>query len=295
MKKLILLLGLGLLASAGWSQAVNLQVLEDLNDKEDYKAGLALLEQALPSAAGAERAQVLTWLSRQYCFVGAQRRDQGASTDELLSIYEKGEKSATQALALDKTNALSWYWRSANIGRWAQTKGILDSLFKAGTMKDDLYEAVKRNPDHAASWNVLGLLYEALPGFPVSFGNVDYSVNLGRKSVDLMRAQVAAGQLKKFNPGYLWDLSEHLWARNWDAQTRFREQQAKQRNLPGIKDVLERGFAYEGSVAIHNLSDRQEAKALADEAIAFLKALPNPNNGEKHDLAVWLKKLAERK
>ena len=53
-----------------------------------------------------------------------------------MKIFEKGQEYADQAIAADPQNNLGYYWKSSNIGRWGQVKGILNSLFKAGPMRD---------------------------------------------------------------------------------------------------------------------------------------------------------------
>lgn len=45
------------------------------------------------------------------------------------AIYEEGEKYALQSIEA-KPNYLAYLWKCANIGRYGQTKGVLDSLGK---------------------------------------------------------------------------------------------------------------------------------------------------------------------
>ena len=121
------------------------------------------------------------------------RRIRGAKKDDLLKNYEEGEKYANQAIENFPNNPLSYYWKASNIGRWGQVKGILDSLGKAEPMQKLLIQAIDLDSDHSDSYFVLGELYDELPGWPISFGNIDFAVSFARKSIALNDEQLGYG------------------------------------------------------------------------------------------------------
>ena len=254
-------------------------------ESDDPSGAIAVLERALSTArTGEERAEVLWRLSRATLDVGQQLQDVGADVSRLLAAYERGEQFAKDAIAADPANHLGYYWQSANIGRWGQAKGILNSLFKAGPMRDLLRQAINVNADHAGSYFVLGQLYAQVPGV-ISFGNVDYAVSLGRKSIVLHEDEYARGVEDEVEYDYYVQLASHLIKRGWDQRRRDREQDRKRRSYERNSDVLERGWYFEGTLTLPAMSDAEEARGLLERAIRDLEAIPARNAGQNRHLA----------
>lgn len=158
--------------------------IDRLHDDGMYEKEYQILEDALAKTGdNHERAEIYWRLSRAKLQLTDQLERDGASVDKLLSEFDEGVSFANKALSLEPDNYNAYYWRSANTGRWGETKGILNSLFKAPSMRDDLEKAITSNPSHGDSYYVLGRLYAAVPGI-ISFGNMDYAISLARKSID---------------------------------------------------------------------------------------------------------------
>jgi tetratricopeptide (TPR) repeat protein len=265
--------------------SATLAKVDGLHDEGAYEQCRDLLQTALSQASsGAEKAEVLWRLARAWLNIGEQAEERGAPADELLSYYEKGEALAVQASEADPKNPLGYYWESANIGKWGQTKGIMNALAKARPMRDLLQKALSLNPEHADSYYVLGQLYEQVPGFPISFGDKVYAVSLGRKSVDLREAQVRAGREKELVYDYYTELAKHLWERNWNVAKRSREQPKIASSYRSASDPMEKNFYYEGTVTLRNVSDREEALDMLKKAIRDLEALGRRSKGQNDDL-----------
>lgn len=249
-----------------------------LYEDDETEAALDLLEDALPTArTGAERAEVYWRLSRATLVVGDDLVAAGAD-DEALTVYEQGEQYGIQAVEADPSNHLGYYWQSANIGKWGQTRGILNALFKATPMRDLLSEAITREPDHAGSYYVLGQLYAEVPGV-ISFGNDDYAVSLARKSIDLHEAELASGEADEVEHDFYIQLASHLIQRDWNERRRTRGQSDKRTAYGRTDDRLEQGWHYEGTVEIPDVTDREEAESLLRDMIRRLEAL----GGERND------------
>lgn len=258
---------------------------EQLHEQERYAEVRSLLEVSMGQAkTGPERAELNWRLARAWLNLGDQAEDEGIDGAELLSFFEKGEAVAQAAVDADPGNHLGYYWKSANIGRWGQIKGILNALFKAKPMRDLLQKAVAVKPDHADSYYVLGQLYEQVPGFPVSFGDKDSAVSLGRKSVDLHSQQVQAGIEKELNYDFYTELGKHLWERNFTAAKREQEQKRKLAKYNAARDPMEKNFHYEAVVSLEAVSDRDEAKKLVSWVIAQLEGIPDRDDGQEDDL-----------
>lgn len=260
-----------------------LQEVDELIDEERPEAALDELESMLAGTSGAERAEVLWRTASAHVMLGDQREDAGADDQELLQIFEQGEEYGEQAIQADPSNHLGYYWKSANIGRWGQTRGVLNSLFRAPEMRDLLTEAVTRNPEHADSYFVLGQLYAQVPGM-ISFGNTEYAVSLARKSVDLMEEELQADERDEINESFYIQLASHLIDRGWNRRRRNRAMDDLAEAYRDADSAIERGFFYEGHVSVPDMSDEDEARDILEETIDRIEAKSSPSPSDRRQL-----------
>lgn len=285
-KTLLVAIVLLLSAAAAFAAFEDLIASSDAHYEEDrYEQAIADLESALSEATGgAQEAEAYWRLSRVTLSVGDQEIDNNADTDTILETFTEGEEYGRQAIEADPSNHLGYYWTAANVGKWGQTRGIVNSLIKAAPMRDLLAEAIEREPEHADSYYVLGQLYAQVPGF-ISFGNTDYAVSLGRKSVDLEREQVQNDPEEEFHQDMAIQLASHLIQRDWNRRKREREQSAKAENYREATELLEKNFYYEGVVDLPRMSDKEEAEELLRDAISALRSKRDRSEGEDRNLA----------
>jgi len=262
-----------------------LKQADKIYDAEQYKANKEFLLNAVNGTSGnKEKAEVYWRISRAVLNLGDQAENHGIKGNELLDYFVEGEKYADKAISSDPSNFNGYYWKSANIGRWGQTKGILNSLFKAGPMRDLLKKTIALNPEFPDAYYVLGQLYEQVPGFPISFGNADFAVSLGIKAVDLYSKRYKAGLEKDINYDFYTELSKHLYKRNWNAGKRRREHGKKQAKYNSLKDPFEKSLYYEGVVDEKNASDREEAVEMIKWVIQQLGSIQNRKTSQNDDL-----------
>jgi tetratricopeptide (TPR) repeat protein len=261
----LVLMTLGLTAGAQTLEEID--ALFAVNKGQEAKT---LLEAKLGSASdNAEKAEILWRLARAHQLIGDDRERAGASQDELLGLFDQGTNLAQQAIDLSPNDSRAYFWKAACIGRWGQTKGILDSLFKAGDMRDLLVTALQKDPQYAAAYRVMGQLFFAVPGWPVSFGDKDRAVSLFRQSITLSTEDLSE------NADSMLKLAEALISRNWNSRDRKNNQDWKRRERDKVRLVWEKGSYYEGVVTLGDESDRQEARKLIDLAVS-MKAQANP-------------------
>ena len=257
---------------------------DEMHERSDYEAEKALLTSSLSKASTSYQLSELYWrISRVTLDIGDDKKRAGAKPAEVLPIFEEGETYADRSIANNPRNPEGYFWKSANIGLWAQARGIFESLAKAEPMRKLLHQALLNDPDHADSFYILGQLYEQLPGWPFSFGNPDYAVSLGRKSLDLHEQDIRTGR-KKIKYDYYTEMARHLWARNWPAVRRTNEQKKKGQSYRGKSDPLEKHLYYEGALSLSNQSDRDEARQLLRRVARRLEAISNRSVTQKKDL-----------
>ncbi len=255
-----------------------------LHDQGQYADARKVLLDAVPSATPRQQAELYWRASRETMEMGDQSESRKEPVASTLKVFDEGEAYADKAIAADPGFYLGYYWKTANMGRWGQVKGILDSLFRAQPIKDILLKDLSLNPEHSDAYFVLGQFYRELPGWPLSFGNVDAGVSLGRKAVDLRAEQFQKGIEKDNNYNFSTELAKTLYKRNWSAATRVKEQAAKRTRFASAKDLLERSFGYEGTVNLKNMSDREEAKDLVRWSSSELEKIQTRTASDNKDL-----------
>jgi len=161
---------------------------------------------------------------------------------------------------------------------------MFEALGNAGSMKDHLEQALLRNADHADAYFVLCQLYTALPGWPISFGNIDYAVSLGRKALFLLEKELAAGIQSVPQYGYYSALASALWNRNWDINKRYNEKSNKLKEYTGKSNPVEKNFFFESQVSLKSMSDREEAKQIIQWVISEIEKISIQNYFQKKDL-----------
>ncbi len=279
-----------LLAGGMWGNEMLLEKADALHDEGRYTQEFTLLKDALPKAeTDREKGEIYWRLSRANLEIVNQEKRDGSPKAKLLAGFDRGVAFADKSLHYEAGNYNAYYWRSANTGRWGETKGIVNSLFKAPSMRDDLEKAINNNPHHGDSYYVLGRLYYAVPGI-ISFGNVIYAVSLARKAID--------NQEKKTRPyhySYYLALGKDLLKRKWSASKRLREKKKELRKYKKEKSLLKKSCYYEGTVdfsvippystePLAKLSDKKEAKDIMLWLEEKLSTLPDAKPGDRDDL-----------
>ncbi len=259
------------------------QQLEELFEKMDenfaesrFDENTELLEQAEDAAvSSSERAGYLWRLARNKLVLTDAKKRNGAPKEELLEGYKRCEELADEAVSLDSRNHNAYYWRASGVGRWGQTKGVLNSLMKAGPMREDLEKAVSIESDHADSYYVLGQLYAAVPKL-ISFGNIDYAVSYSRKAL----ASYVGLQTKY---SFYLKLAEQLWDRNWSERKRGNRFEDLEGDYREAETAVERNKYFEGVFdasasrvyargGVDDLSDREEARKIVSWLIDAMES-----------------------
>jgi len=276
-----------------------LKQADDLFDAEKYIEGFELMENALLSAGtNREKAEIYWRMAKFQLNITDDEEDAGTAKETLLEMFTQGSDYATMATEL-YPSADSYYWRSSNVGRWGETKGILDSLFKAGPMKEDLLKVIEYDAVYADAWYVFSRLYLKLPGWPISFGNAPFAISFARRAIDTY----AEEDLKI---SYYKSLAETLWKRNWNVSTRKREIKNRESKLKNAKNEHDKQAYFESSLGINyspnytsnklvDMTDREEAKIITDWLLAEYAKISDPSKGDKNNIQEVKDMVAEWK
>jgi tetratricopeptide (TPR) repeat protein len=239
-----------------------------------------------------ERAEILWRLSRVTIGIADELKEVGAaSKDELFAFYEKAEAYALQSIE-EYPTTWGYVYKASSVGRWGETKGPLNALGKAAPMRDDFSLVIDtyNELENSITWYVLGQLYYQLPGWPISFGNLEYAISYTRRALETIPSTV-------LYPNHFKALAEMLWKRNWSASTRNSKIKTMQKEFDKTtRKNLDRYMYYEGAngpdavpfyspVALNKMSDKQEAVMLLQYAVSKYNAWSFHSRADKRAYA----------
>ena len=249
---------------------------------QEYQTDYDYLEEALKTATSDEEKAEILWRESRTVLTLTDAIDKNDKSlkSARLDGYSKAEALANQSLEL-KESADGYHWLASAIGRIGQVNGPLNSLSKAKPMLGYV-EKVQNTfkADASDSWYVLGILYNQLPGGPISFGNKDYAISYMRRCLDTQDT-INRSNLTNFR-----ELSDQLYDRDWKADKRAKEFDKMQKKYNKESVPTEKMKYYEGangrdgkpfysSVTLGSMSDRQEAVMLLKYALAVYNAKSN--------------------
>ncbi len=251
-------------------------------NQKAYQEDLDYLESALASASSeSEKADILWRLSRTVLTL----TDGIEGKDARLKGYAESESYADQSLAIKETPD-GYHWKASAIGRTGQVNGPLNSLMKARPMLDLCLKVQDGfNADMSDCWYVMSLLYNQLPGAPLSFGNKNYAISYIRRCIDTQ------DNVNRLNLSNYLELAEQLAARNWSAEKRASEFDKMKSSYDKNTTPSEKMKFYEGrdgrngkpfysTVEFARFSDVQEAAMLCQYALAVYGLAQNPHESD---------------
>ena len=271
MRKLVSLLVLLLVLCMALA-ALDFKDVDDLYDKgTDNKKVYDTLQVMLKDAkSNAEKAEVLWRLSRVCVDLGDKLDEK--DKDGKFAIYTEGENYALKSIELN-SNYQAYLWKCANIGRYGQTKGVMDSLGKVKPMKADIRVITDdfKVTDSSETWYTLGVLQNKVPGL---FGGDSIA------AISYMRAACDTIPAKYIYGGTYKELAEQLYDRDWSAKKRASEIAKMQKKWDKeTKSNFDKYAYYEGAkgadatpiwtnTKLSAMSDRQEALVILKYAQA---------------------------
>jgi tetratricopeptide (TPR) repeat protein len=158
-----------------------------------------LLEAAL---ATDRQVDTMVMLAYVYFLVGDVR---ATTDDQKLAAYDKGREISKRAVELAPKNPEAHVWYGINTGRWAQTKGIMRSLFLLPTVREEVEATLALDPKNLRALALQGNVFFEVPR--IAGGDRDKAEEVFRKTIeidphftnariDLARVLMAKGQYK---------------------------------------------------------------------------------------------------
>ena len=283
MKKLALLLVM-LLAAAMTLAALDFTSVDNLYDSgTDYRKVYDTLQDMLKNAKDNKEKSEVLWRLSRVCIDLGDALDKSDKNGKF-ALFEEGENYALQSIDASP-NYLAYLWKCANIGRYGQTKGVLDSLGKVKPMKADLKVITDEFNvvDSSEAWYMLAVLYDSVPG--IFGGDSDYAISYARAACDTIPAKYIYGGTYKA-------LAEMLYDRGWSADKRAKQIAKMQKNWDKeTKSNFDKYAYYEGSkgadampkwtnTKLSAMSDKQEALVILKYAQNVYKSRSSHTAGD---------------
>ncbi|MDA3949462.1 MAG: hypothetical protein PF508_09555 [Spirochaeta sp.] len=257
--------------------------IDTLHDRDRHDTVLQMLaELEVTATTPAERAAVL-WrraraeFSRLDLALYTGDLGEDAAMEQLEEIQATAD-AAVQAGAAGTTDrgaggpAQAYFWRGAARAKYGELRGVLNALFMADDLREDLRSSTAADPAYGNPYYVAGQLYHLLPGFPISFGDGMAAVSFSRRAVDLHDAAYDAGAVDVRYWDYYVRLAENLLARGSSQRRRDRQVAALKSDYAAAEDAFERGMYYEAVADVPRQSDEEEAQELLQFVINGLES-----------------------
>lgn len=257
-------------------------------NQANYEEDKKILEEALNSAESEDEKYEILWrLSRDQLTITDQLAD-SLTKKEKIERYSLAEEYADRALEI-KQGAAGYHWKSSAIGRIGQANGPMNSLKKAEPMKALILKVVDDfQADSSDSWYVLGILYNQLPGNPISFGNDNFAISYMRRCLDTQDNE------NRSNLTNYLELAQQLWERQWTKKKRAKEFEKMKAAYAAQTINSEKMKYYEGvmgqpfylDVPITSINDKQEAIKILEYGLENFekRAVKLPDDIKKAEL-----------
>ena len=255
----------------------------------DYRACEKTLLEMLPQAEnGAEKASVLWRLARVNYMLGDAQTDKLARRER----FNQGMTYAEQGISANPRDPLCYMWHCANAGRECQTRPLMEQAKAVPAMTKDLTTILNQlDPRMSEAWQALSEIYYHHP-----LKSNDTAINYARTAA----AYIPKDELRVITYQYLANL---LYERNWSAEKRaaqVNDHRSKLAKMGGAANI-DRYALSDGmqlscpwtAKALGAMSDREEARALAEYAAASYRACANPGPVDRQDykaLQEWMQK-----
>lgn len=255
----------------------------------DYRACEQSLLQMLPQAEnGAEKASVLWRLARVNYMLGDAQKEKLARRER----FNQGIAYAEQGIKENSRDAQCYMWHCANTGGECQTHSLMEQAKAVPAMTKDLTKILNGlNPRMSEAWQALSEMYYHHP-----MKSNDSAINYARTAA----SYAPADEPRVTTFLYVANL---LYERNWSADKRaaqIADHKAKLEKMNGstnidrfaLSDGMQQARPWT-SKALGELSDREEALALAEYAVLRYRACQDPAAVERRDfqtLQQWMQK-----
>lgn len=250
----------------------SLAEIDRLHNQDRHETVLVRLADLEPEG-GRERAELL-WREARARF---SRVDLGlyagtVGDNEAMRRLEEIQAVADRAISSSEPNApaQAHFWRGAARAKRGELKGVLNALFMANDLRNDMKAAVSADAEYGNSYYLLGQLYHRVPGFPISFGDGVAAVSFSRKAVDLHDSDYASEEVSVRYWDYYVKLAEHLDARGWSLRRRRREIPDIREDARTASSPFEAAMYYDGTADLPELSDGEEADRLLEFVVSGL-------------------------
>jgi tetratricopeptide (TPR) repeat protein len=167
MKRILLLLMI-LLCAAGIVSAAD-PLWDNHGTAELVKKAYETLRSAYQSNPTYENAWQFARAAHYYASVIIDDADK----EKQKAVFTEGKDAATKAMELNPNGVEGYYYFAICLGSWAETNGIMSSLFAVKPMLEAIEKAIAINPafEDASPLMTRGRLYQKAPGRPISIGD----------------------------------------------------------------------------------------------------------------------------
>ena len=135
-----------------------------------------------PNSLSIDQKYLLLWNLARRC--SEVRFITHLNKSQRLDYFEQGERFALAAQSLRPKGIQGLYWYGILLGRAAEERGILDSLFSVGPIHDTMKTIIDIDPTFHRAYFVLARLHRKAPPF-ISIGDTEKAKDYIHKAIQL--------------------------------------------------------------------------------------------------------------
>lgn len=98
------------------------------------------------------------------CRAKVRRGETLKKKSDKMSEYDSAKRDCERSVALSSGTADAHFWLGVALGRWAETKGMMKALFTLKTIKREVAETLKYDPQHGGAHHMLAEILWQVPG-----------------------------------------------------------------------------------------------------------------------------------
>lgn len=145
-------------------------------DQQSVSKAVALYQQRLTNHP--TDFQALWRLARCYWWMGDH-----AEEGKRIALFDQGKALAEKAQQAAPDKSEGYYWAGVCLGRAAEERGVMNSLFAVDGIAKSMEKAIAIDPKDGTAQHVLGVLYRKAPGWPLSRGDMKKSLAFAQQAV----------------------------------------------------------------------------------------------------------------
>jgi hypothetical protein len=188
MKTIFVLLFLSIVLIQPAAYSLNTQGFLDLDiakQRNTREGSLVLIAAISNELAKNTNSYELNWLYASMMYFYGDHYEN--NIDKKKAYFNLCKDYAIRAVSINSNDADGHYWLGVGYGKWSEANGILDSLFYADDVYNEMKAVVTMDSNYffGFPWAIMATVHNFAPGWPISVGDKEMSYKEVKTAIKL--------------------------------------------------------------------------------------------------------------